>query len=240
MQVYFIRHGQSENNLLWERTGSDVGRSVDPVLTEVGQQQATHLATFLASPGMTGGNTVAAYHNVSGYHLTHLYCSPMVRAIQTALTIARVLNLPLVAWEEIHETGGIFHDDPETGEPVGLPGWRRDDFEAHFPELVLPESGWEDGWWNRSFEPREERPSRARRVLQTLLERHGDTEDRVAIVSHGGFYNHLLRTLLELPEDTPVWLELQNVAMTRIDIHPEYTRLVYANRVDYLPKALLT
>lgn len=240
MQFYFIRHGQSENNFLWEQTGADVGRSSDPVLTAVGRQQAEHLTAFLAAPGMAGVNSVAAYHNVPGFKLTHLYCSPMVRAIETAVCAARALGLPLVAWEDIHETGGIFRNDPATGEQVGLPGWTRADFQVHFPELALPDSGWEYGWWNRPFETREERPTRARRALQTLLERHGDTEDRVAIVSHGGFYNHLLRILLALPEDTPVWLELQNTAITRIDFHPEYIRFVYTNRVDFLPPSLLT
>jgi broad specificity phosphatase PhoE len=32
MQLYYIRHAQSENNDLWDRTGSDQGRSEDPKL----------------------------------------------------------------------------------------------------------------------------------------------------------------------------------------------------------------
>lgn len=240
MQFYFIRHGQSENNVIWEQTGSDAGRSSDPALTAVGRQQAERLAAFLAAPGAAGGNSVAGYHNVPGFQFTHFYCSPMTRAIETALPVARALGLPLVAWEDIHETGGIFHNDPETESQVGLPGLTRADFAARFPELVLPPSGWEAGWWNRAFETREERPARAQRVLHTLLERHGDTGDHVAIVSHGGFYNHLLRIILDLPSDTSVWFEIQNTAITRIDFHPEYRRVVYMNRVDFLPRALLT
>lgn len=240
MQFFFIRHGQSENNFLWDQTRSDEGRNVDPALTEIGQQQAAHLAAFLAAPGVQGGNSVAGYHSVTGFGLTHLYCSPMLRAVQTAMPIAQALDLTAVVWGDIFETGGIYRDDPETGKPIGLAGRSRAEFAAEFPDLVLPETGWEDGWWNRPFEEREERPPRARRVLKTLLEWHGGTEDRVAIVSHGGFFNHLMRVILDLPEDTPAWLEMQNTAMTRIDFHTDYLRMIYTNRVDFLPRALLT
>lgn len=240
MQFYFIRHGQSENNLIWEQTGSDEGRNSDPELTDVGKQQAAHLGTLLAALGITGGTSVAGYHSVAGFHLTHLYCSPMVRAIETALPTARALGLSLVAWEEVHETGGIFCTDPVTREQQGLPGRTRAEFAERFPDLILPETGWETGWWNRPFESREERPLRAQRVLQTLLARHGGTEDRVAIFSHAGFYNHLLRMVLDMPGDTMVWFELQNTAITRIDFHPDYQRFVYSNRVDFLPRHLLT
>lgn len=240
MQFYFIRHGQSENNLIWEQTGSDEGRDSDPELTAIGQQQVGRLAAFLSAPGIAGGNSVAGYQNVSGFRLTHLYCSPMVRAIETALPAARALGLPLVVWEELHETGGIFYNDAETREQNGLPGRIRAEFVSRFPELILPETGWETGWWNRPFESREQRPPRARRVLQTLLERHGGTDDHVAIVSHAGFYNHLLRIVLDMPGDTAVWFELQNTGITRIDFHSDHQRVVYANRIDFLPRHLLT
>ncbi len=42
MQLYIIRHGQSFNNALWDRTGGGNGRLPDPHLTEIGQQQAEH------------------------------------------------------------------------------------------------------------------------------------------------------------------------------------------------------
>ena len=40
MQLYFIRHAQSENNWLFARTGSFDGRHEDPGITHLGQQQA--------------------------------------------------------------------------------------------------------------------------------------------------------------------------------------------------------
>ena len=66
MQFYFIRHGQSENNALWERGGPQSERRADPELTELGHKQAQHLAQFLAQQcvpcelGEEGGYGAAA------------------------------------------------------------------------------------------------------------------------------------------------------------------------------------
>jgi len=242
MQFYFIRHGQSENNLLWARTNSNAGRSEDAGLTSIGRQQAQKVAQFLsrADPAATGNHRDRDIQNVAGFGITHLYTSLMIRAVATGFAIAQALGLPLVAWKDFHETGGIFLADEETGEPVGLPGKNRAYFEAHYPDLVLPESLGGDGWWNRAVETHEERPLRARRVLCDLLERHGGTADRVAVVSHGGFFNHLLRAVLNLPKDNAPWLYMNNAAVTRIDFDVDGVALCYMNRVDFLPGELIT
>lgn len=241
MQFYFIRHAQSENNLLWINTGSSKGRSADPDLTARGRQQAEHLARFLcgsaAAPPTTYDN-----QNIAGFGITHLYCSLMLRAVETGVTVARALALPLIAWTDIHECGGIWihPNDDETAEKQGLAGNDRAFFTARYPELVLPNSLDGAGWWNRPFEERAQRPERARRVLRELLERHGQTDDRVAFISHGGFYHHFIAALLELPQTEGYWFILNNVAITRIDFNEHGVDLTYMNRVDFLPKELIT
>ena len=47
MRLYYIRHAQSENNALWDQTGSDEGRKHDPSLTELGWEQAMRAAHFV-------------------------------------------------------------------------------------------------------------------------------------------------------------------------------------------------
>jgi 2,3-bisphosphoglycerate-dependent phosphoglycerate mutase len=118
------------------------------------------------------------------------------------------------------------------------------------------------GWWNRPYETRPERRARARNFLVDLLEKHGGTDHRVAVFSHGGFYNHFLAALLNLVDrdaqpsqaaseamrgenvilsaETETWFVLNNVAITRIDFAPEEVRLIYQNRVDFLPRGLIT
>jgi 2,3-bisphosphoglycerate-dependent phosphoglycerate mutase len=238
MQFYFIRHGQSANNHLYDTTGSSVGRSEDPELTEVGRRQAEILARFLKQSD-SAFQQPPDRMNRGGFGITHLYTSLMVRAVATASIIGRELNLAPIAWEELHEGGGIYLDDPETGAKIGLPGKTRAYFAAQYPELILPATFNDAGWWNRPFEEYAQMLPRAERFLNDLLARHGNTEDRVAVVSHGGFYNTLMQTIFRIGR-AGMWFNINNAAITRIDFTAEETVLAYLNRVDFLPKELIT
>jgi 2,3-bisphosphoglycerate-dependent phosphoglycerate mutase len=240
MQLYFIRHGQSQNNWLYASTQSWEGRSEDPDLTPLGRQQAERLAQFLQQSASRRAVPFPDPQNVGGFGITHLYCSLMVRAIATGTVVARALGLPLVAWEEIHEAGGIHHKDPETGQPVGQPGNNRAYFEAHHPGLVLPDSLADEGWWNRPFEDRDQRPARARRFLDQLIQQHGNSTHRVAIISHGGFYSQFMRSLLSPPAEPPIWFGLNNVGITRLDFDEDHIWVQYMNRTDFLPRDMIT
>jgi 2,3-bisphosphoglycerate-dependent phosphoglycerate mutase len=240
MQLYFIRHGQSENNALWMRTGSHDGRSEDPKLTELGRQQSGLLAQFLSQADPNVAAVGSDIQNAAGFGITHLYSSLMVRAVSTGTIIANALDLPLVAWEDLHEYGGIYLRDEQTGEPTGLPGRNRPFFEKHYPDLILPDSLGEEGWWNRPYEEPEQRFPRAKRVLNDLLERHGNTDDRVIVVSHGGFYNYLLAAILDMSGREGYRFVMNNAAISRIDFQGENSWLIYSNRIDFLPKGLIT
>ncbi len=239
MQLLFIRHAQSSNNALFSSTGSDRGRSEDPELTKIGVQQASRLADFLAQGAPRGGSPCTEKGN--GFGINFLYCSLMLRSVQTGSIIARRLHLPLYAWEELHERGGIYLEDPETRQIQLQAGKSREYFASHFPELRLPEDFPEVGWWNfRPHEPPKGSMERAGRFLAGLLDKHGGCDDRVAVVSHGGFYNDFLDTLLHLPGSNGTWFSMYNTAVTRIDFHDEIVELVYQNRIDFMPKELVT
>jgi 2,3-bisphosphoglycerate-dependent phosphoglycerate mutase len=240
MRLYYIRHGQSENNARWERTGGSDGRTEDPELTPTGKRQVERLADYLRQQTSHAAGGVNHPPDVNAFDITHIYCSLMVRAVATASPVARALNLPLSAWVDLHETGGIFLQDPETGELAGLPGKTRTYFEAHYPDLLLPDAMSSEGWWNRPFEDYAERYPRAERVAQDLMERHGQTDDRVALVSHGGFYNYLLSVILDVPRREGLWFTLNNVGITRIDFDESRVRVRYTNRIDFLPNELIT
>ncbi len=248
MQLYIIRHAQSENNALWSQTGSSNGRSPDPTLTELGHKQAQAVAAFLAQPSteMEMETAVRDNNNREGFGLTHLYASLMERAVLTATYIAQAVELPLFGLEMIHEWGGIYTRNDVSGEKVGLPGSNRAYFSAQHPDLILPDFVDETGWWNRPPEPREERVKRAQRFWQFLQDRHGDADDRVAIVTHGGFIQSLLSALLGFSNETAVdqpqevWFATNNVSVSRIDLHSDHIRIVYMNRVDFLPDGLIT
>jgi 2,3-bisphosphoglycerate-dependent phosphoglycerate mutase len=238
MQLYFIRHAQSANNKLYEETGAWNGRDTDPELTDLGHEQARRLAEHVAC---ANGETLGRdYANRGRFGFTHLYSSLMVRALATSSYLATALNLPLVVWEDLHEAGGIFVIDDETGERIGQPGRPRSELVTRFPETQLPATLTESGWWNRGPESAELQARRAQRFVSDLLERHGGVDDRVAVVSHGGFYNLVLAELLGVQADNAFWFNINNTGITRFNFEAEGIGLAYANRLEHLPAELIT
>ena len=246
MQFYFIRHAQSQNNALWDATGSDAARLEDPELTLIGQQQAQYVAEFMRI-GQTKAVTNTHKHkhdpqNVYGLELTHLYCSLMTRAAQTATAIGNAINLHPVAWPDVHEHGGIYLANA-AGERMGLPGKPRSYFRQNFPHLQLPNDLDEQGWWqNRPFEDWDVCNQRAERFVNELQARHGNSNDRVGVVSHGAFYGSVMRYILKMPpyDDHPSWFTLNNVAITRVDFNPKEILVVYMNRCHFLPSEMVS
>jgi 2,3-bisphosphoglycerate-dependent phosphoglycerate mutase len=239
MQFYFIRHAQSANNALWTETGSDEGRSEDPELTPTGEKQAQAAADFLSFANPRGG-TVSERSEPQGFGITHIYSSLMVRSVKTGTIIAERLGLALHGWREIHERGGIFLGNSGSEEVQCLPGKNRAYFSINYPSLILPEGFNDGGWWDRQpVETSEECLERAGRFLEGLLKKHGGTEDRVAVVSHGGFYNDFLNSLLGLPPGNH-WFSIYNTGITRIDFQDRERVLMYQNRIEHLPSDLIT
>ena len=169
-----------------------------------------------------------------------IYTSLMTRAVETGYAVARALNVPLIALDNVHEVGGLYFEDEETGEKSGVEGPNRAHFETRYPDMQLPEELNERGWWNRPHETKEMRPDRARRVWEFLLARHGGSDDIIGLITHGGFYNYLLAQILNMPSRENTWFTLNNCAVTRIDVSEHGIALVYQNRFDFLPPELLT
>ncbi|MBK8616249.1 MAG: histidine phosphatase family protein [Anaerolineales bacterium] len=247
MELYFIRHGQSINNVNWNNP--DYVEHPDPFLTEVGLEQANLLAKYLKEKQHVTNDKGWNNQNQYGFGFTHIYASLMERATATAAPTARALeSVPFSAWIDIHEEGGIYAREAED-RFSGLPGHPRSFFKKNFPELNLPDQYDESGWWNRPFESEEERQPRADKVLAELIARHGDKEgqpeERIAIVSHGGFFVRLISSMLKLPwrqgaHDMKSWFLLNNCSISRFDIRKGEIMISYINRTDHLPAHLIT
>ena len=246
MELYFIRHGQSINNANW--SNADYQESPDPILTEIGHEQAQILADFLKKHQAITNDREWNIQNRYGFGLTHIYTSLMERAAFTAAPIAQALDIPLLAWKEIHEEGGIYSREDKSN-VQGLPGRPRSFFMENFRTLTLPDDLDETGWWNRPYEADEERQPRADQVFAELLTRHRDQEGqpvhRVAFVSHGGFFMRFVSTMLKLPWRQAAlgmrsWLMLNNCSISRFDIHKNEINIAYLNRADHLPDHLIT
>lgn len=240
MQFYFIRHGQSTNNEKYAREGTQSGRHPDPTMTDLGVRQTEALAKFLSEAQSTRSSRRGVDPGAVEFGFTHLYCSLMVRAVQTGTILSRSLDLPLVAWPETHERGGIYQSEPDSGEPVGLPGNSKEFFTQHYPELQVPVDMGREGWWGRPYESREESRLRAQLVVERLIALHGQSEDRVALVSHGGFFQEVMAAALDIPTFGDHWLMLHNTGMARLDFSNGEVVLRYLNRLDWLTVEMIS
>ncbi len=245
MEVYLIRHGQSVNNALME---DQTERVQDPPLTAVGEQQAELTAQFLAhhpSLQQLVRHKVDQRDN-NGYPQTldYVYCSPMLRAMQTARPIATAFGLRPIVWPDIHEQGGIFIT--RDGITTGYGGMTRTQILEQFPDYVLPESITEAGWYDpaKGHEHFSETMARAVRVATELRRRAQTEEDancNIALVAHGAFIDAVIKAFIfNLPTDRYFYWHY-NTSISQLDILETGVVMVrYLNRVSHLPPELVT
>ena len=248
MKLYLIRHAESANNAILAANGDESGRVPDPEITEIGHQQARHLGDHLAHP--EGDSRQPSFadgrQGAQNYGLTHLYCSLMTRSILTAEYIAGACNLPLFAHLDIFERGGIY-DVEADGSSTGLPGPGRSYFAERFPNLVVPASVGEAGWYARPAETDAQFVARTDKALRDIVGRHKDTDDSVAMVVHGDFIDQAVNGLLGLSRWTEnyrtAWMgnwAAHNTSITRFDLLADAKVVVYTNRLDHLAVDLVT
>jgi 2,3-bisphosphoglycerate-dependent phosphoglycerate mutase len=254
LKLFIIRHGQSLNNALAEQylvTNQDwntyfTNRSPDPPLTDLGVRQAEALARYLVeAQRQTAHLREEQGLNADRYAFTRIYCSPMLRAMQTAQPIREALGITPQVWIEIHEHGGLFEqqtgiDNEET--ILNCPGLGRAEILTQFPDYVLPKAITDKGWWTQGREEITACYARAIAVARNLRQMAEESEDeRIALISHGTFIDALLKALLnQLPGDH-FHYNFYNTAITRVDLYGDnYISLRYTNRVNHLAREMLT
>ncbi|HRJ42618.1 MAG: phosphoglycerate mutase family protein [Caldilineaceae bacterium] len=268
MILYLIRHGQSANNLLGEQVTSADGtfnnaayetymstRVADPALTPVGEEQAQQLAKFLceARPKHRSSyddppeDELRGTEVINRLGISRIFCSPMLRTMQTAQPAAQALGINPELWVDVHEHGGIFDNQSADRSPVGRPGMTRSQIETRFPGYVIGNAVGEAGWWSGGEEDRPTCDGRAIRVAARLQEMAGELGDqRIAIVTHGTFMDSLVSTIVGRLPGHGFHFSHYNTGITRIDYTQSWrdkTPLLlirYTNRVDHLLPELIT
>lgn len=228
MRLMLIRHGQSQNN------AKDQQRYADPDLTPLGWQQAEHLAAYLASIP-------------EGQHIRELYSSPMRRALQTTQPIAEALGLRPELWMDVYEGGGLYLRDAGSGTSTGEPGMNRSSLAEQFPAYVAPVELGEAGWYpaEQGEEELEMLFLRAIRVAVRLRKRAETSHDNdvLAIVSHGGFIDALIKALFNQLPANPMRLHYthRNTGVTRVIFKRDTSiALAYMNNTEHLPLEMRT
>ena len=246
MELYIIRHGQSTNNALPD--DARVTRVNDPPLTDLGKRQADALAVFLAEgvsrdPWVNPNTGYSQQLGAKGVDISHLFCSPMYRAMQTTFPVANALGLKPEIWVDVHEHGGVYLE--EAGKITGFPGRNRAQIAEEFPAYVIPDGITEAGWWNpnNGVEGLPSCYGRAIKIAAELKRRahdHHEKGERIALITHGTFIDALIKALLnQLPNRNMYYLHY-NTAVTRIDFEKERLIVRYLNRVDHLSPDLIS
>jgi len=155
--MILIRHGQSEFNVHYNRTGIDPG-ILDPHLTEEGRAQVRAAALELQRAERP---------------VARLLSSPYTRALQTAEILAGVLKVP-VDIEPLVREHAKFQCDVGTVRSKLSESWPALNFD-HIEET----------WWPPLDETEHDVHGRARQFRARAAQWH-DWRD-VAVVSHWGF-----------------------------------------------------
>lgn len=219
MDLYLIRHGQSENNALDESL-----RVHDPGLTETGSDQVEYLARWFAVRP-----------------LQVLMTSPFRRALLTTAPIAKATGLSPIVRTAIHEVGGCVSGYPAIGYQ-GEPGMRdteiREAFPGFEPEVDIDERGW---WKSKPYESIDDRMLRVQQVARQLVEEYGETDQHVALVMHADFKHLLLQHFLpDLPLNAQNFGVLRNAGVSTLKIENGSVILENFNCIQHLPAAIVT
>ena len=225
MELYIIRHGQSQNNA-W---GDSERRVADPALTEIGHQQAQLVAEHVRDADQ--------FEVGKGYGFDRLFCSAMLRTLQTTAPIAKALNMTAEIWLDWHEEGGIWLDTDEGSK--GFSGLTRGEIESQFPGYQIPDAVTNKGWWNRPQETWEEMAVRAKRVAAVIESDFVGQDIKIACVTHGAFANVLIQTLVSGGVLPGVYFGHYNTGISRIDF-VDMVRPRFINRTEHLPVHLRT
>ena len=201
MDLYIVRHAETYGN-----TGAD--DSADPVLTQRGHEQARLLAERLAD-----------------LRFDAVYCSPLLRAVETAQAILSRQNrtLPVQLLPELME-----HQPPQ-----GYSGLPTEKLRQVCPTVVYPD---------RHALPQETDAialERARFVIRLVREKYNGKT--VLLVAHGQFNTYLLLAAMGLEKPEGFNFSQRNACLDRILFLPDgRTKAKLVNDVSHLPQPLWT
>ena len=246
MKLFLIRHAQSVNNSLAETIEMNdylAQRVPEPPITALGERQAALVAQHLQHEQYPELHQDRHDDGQStGYGITQLFCSPMLRTLQTTRPISTALGLRPEIWIDIHEHGGIFRGNPRLNDVAGFPGLTRSEIMAQYPDYVLADGITEKGWWVGDYEEMEGCYARATKVAATLRSWATAREgERIALVSHGTFLDALIKALFGQDFASQLYYTHYNTAISRIDFTPKgFLLLRYLNRTEHLSPELIT
>ena len=201
MEILLVRHGQSEGNIV------DYDFP-DPELTELGRLQAARLAERLVRE-----------------KLDAIYCSPLLRALSTAVPAARHHNLQVQAYPLLREFRSFG--------PVYC--YQKAVLQQKYPDVCfndIKDANSRLGWHYPGYENYDQCRLRALDFMKILQRLHIDS-DRVLVVAHGGFNASFLLTIMGLSPDRVDFTQ-QNTCINRLLLQQDRLQIITINDACHL------
>ncbi len=217
MQLYLIRHAESENNA---RPGHL--RVEDPAITAVGRLQAEHLAQWLRT-----------------LKFDLLVTSPFLRTLQTVRAVLDQKACATEIWHDVFERGGCYRGYGEEA-CEGGPGLGLKEIRSLIPEAIVDTTILETGWWgSRKRETHQEAVARAELVERRFVETLSRCQILVAVI-HADFKRLLLSQMLHGITDASALGPMRNTGITKVDFDGQQWKLDWFNSISHLPSRLIT
>lgn len=189
MKLLLIRHAIAAGNAEKRMLGQ-----LDVPLTLEGQQQAQQLGQFL---------------HAYSWQPTHLYCSPLQRAVQT-LRILRDCNNKPISTLPIQRSTALL--EINTGVLQGLTWSEAEEQQPDLCEALLSSQEWIAV---PGGESRQACCDRTHQFIQTLYTQHQNS-DRLWVITHGGILPYLIAAILDTPQ---VWeIKTLNTALFEFEL----------------------
>lgn len=176
-RLYFIRHGQSINNVFEAENRSTYfyTRVKDPELSELGMRQCQDLKNRIQSLNIQRGNE----------HL--VITSPMLRCLQTSEIAFSDRQVPIEVRPEFYEQGGMWNLHEI------FPGMGKQEIHEKFPSFDVSLIQDEGYYFLDHMETIPECQERVKTLLK-ILETYA--ESSIAIVVHGLLMEHLAKEVI--------------------------------------------
>ena len=214
MKIIFVRHGESENNVISEDKADvensrdfELRRSADPSITSLGRSQVARAGERLAQRGLS---------------VERVYCSFLQRALQSAEILCSFLPSAAIHLDaDRFEVGGCYKLGDASNEFRVVRGITPREAMARFPGVVIPKEysdSVDDAWYRGTTkETWSEGVARAHRVMRWMqglaLERPTGAH---VVVAHGDFLNALVQ--IADPTREGKYFPFANGSLTRFDV----------------------
>lgn len=198
MEIFLIRHGQSVGN-----TAPDQDMPDSP-LTEKGMIQARLVADYLSDKGIAA-----------------IYSSPLIRAMQSAQPLAKLLGLPIQIMKSLYEVReGSRYEGPSPQQLMKL-----------VPEARFEDTIGEEGWICPGGDQPETVRARAQEALHQL---QSCGKRKIAVFCHGNFNEYVIREVLGIANSEHVRFTQENTGINHLIFQDEVVEVLKINDTFHL------